>query len=246
MISYRAPSNAAAHPGSRAAGARSESARGRQRRRLHVLIGDEQGMIRDALCALLGAMPEVTRVSAEQTGPELLRSAASLRPDLVIIEFPRPLEGGAALIAVLKRQQPDLRVMVLTFHPDAHLVDAAMRAGADAYLLKRDTMVELSNALGSVLAGKTYLSPGLAGRVVRGVWHAGLPDEPQKQAGSELTYRELQVIRLIAQGHRTREIAQLLSLSHKTIEKHRASIMRKLGLRNASAVAAYATTHGLA
>lgn len=243
MISYRALANAAAHPGTRAAGARSDSARGRQRRRLHVLVADEQGMIRDALCALLGAMPEVARVSAEQTGPEVLRSAATLRPDVVIIEFPKPIESGAGLIAMLKRQQPGPRVVVLTFHPDGHLVDAAMRAGADAYLLKRDTLNELSNALGSVLAGSTYLSPGLAGRIVRGVWHPAAPGA--NKAAVDLTFRELQVIRLIAQGHRTREIAQSLSLSHKTIEKHRASIMRKLGLRNASAVAAYATTHGL-
>src|SRR6185436_18272253 len=101
--------------------------------------------------------------------------------------------------AALKRQQPDTRVVVLTFHADGRLVEAAMRAGADAYLLKRDTQVELSNALGSVIAGHTYLSPGLSGRVVRGTWH-GPTQAGTDQAAGELTYRELQVIRLIAQG----------------------------------------------
>src|SRR6185295_17586107 len=90
---------ASAHSGSRSGSSRADPARVRLRRRLHVLVADEQGMIRDALCALLGALPEVARVSAALTGPEVLRGAASLRPDVVIIEFPKPVEGGAALIA---------------------------------------------------------------------------------------------------------------------------------------------------
>jgi len=216
------------------------------RRRIHVLVADEQGMIRDALCALLGSLPEIARVNSAPTGPDVLRSAASLRPDLVTLEFPKPLESGATLIAALKRQRPEMRVLVLTFHAEAHLVQAALRAGADGYVLKKDSLGELSAALGSVVAGKTYVSPAIAGRVISGAWHGAQPADRRAVSATDLTYRERQVIRLIAQGHRTREIAHLLSLSHKTIEKHRAGIMRKLGLRNASAVAAYAITHGLA
>jgi len=240
-----AVANTPMHPKSRPGVTRTGYGSARQRRRVHVMVADEQGIIRDALCALLGAMPEISLVSGTATGPDVLRNSALLRPDVVTIEFPKPLEAGAALIAAMKRQLPETRVIVLTFHAEPHLIEAAMRAGADAYVLKKDGREDLLQALKSVLAGKSYVSPRLSGRVIRGAWRKPDDGKQRKVAEFDITYRELQVIRLIVHGHRTREIAALLSLSHKTIEKHRASIMRKLGLRNSSAVAAYAIAQGL-
>jgi DNA-binding NarL/FixJ family response regulator len=236
--------NAPAFAGSRTGGSSSNHSLARVHRRIHVLLADQKGMIRDALCSLVGSMPDVTLVSSATSGPEALRSAANLRPDVVIIEFPKPPNAGASLIAELKRQRPELRVIVLTIHRDEQLLETALRAGADAYVLKQDTSDELSNALASVLAGKTHVSSSMAGRATRGSRRGGADSTAKTAAG--ITPRERQVIRLIAQGHRTREIAVLLSLSHKTVEKHRTSIMRKIGVRNASAVAAYAMAHGFA
>ncbi|HKU14395.1 MAG TPA: response regulator transcription factor [Steroidobacteraceae bacterium] len=127
-----------------------------------------------------------------------------------------------------------------------HLIEAAVRAGAEGYVLKTDSRDDLFDAVRSVAAGKRFTSPSVRGYLIRGsVLERDAPRAPAPRA-IELTQREREVISLIAAGRRTREIAQALSLSHKTIEKHRATLMRKLGLRNASAVAAYAIAHGLA
>jgi len=203
-------------------------------------------MIRDAVCALLDSMPGITQVSSVANGPEALSSITSLRPDVVMLEFPQPPNSAVALIAGMKREWPETRIIVLTFHKEEHQIEAVMRAGADGYVLKRDTRVELSDALDSVFAGKVYLTPSISDRVMRGSTRGAVRGDQRRGAASDITQRERQVIRLIAAGHRTREIAQLLSVSHKTVEKHRSSIMRKLGLPNASAVAAFAIAHGLA
>lgn len=202
--------------------------------------------MRDGLCLLLAEFPEVAFVNSTAPGPEMLKSATVLRPDAVILDFPPTALAGARIIAALKNGPPSTRVIVLTSRDDTPFIEAALHAGADGYLLKTDSRDELREALVSVLEGTRYLSasissPATRARKIDAGDAVGRATEP-----IELTERERQVIRLITAGHRTREIAQALSLSHKTIEKHRSSLMRKLGLRNASAVAAYAISHGFA
>ena len=232
-------------PDSRSKAARSEPGPApRARARTRLLVVDDKGVMRDGLCALLTYMPEVEVVGSASIGSEALRSAAALQPDVVIIDFPQTALNGPQLITSLKTELPLVRVVVLTFHREDHLIEGALRAGADGYVLKTDSRDELFNAVTSVAAGKGFISPSLYGRVVRAYVGSPTGERPRGHSPAALTERERQVIRLIAEGHRTREIAQLLSLSHKTIEKHRTSLMRKLGLRNASAVAAYAIAHG--
>ena len=228
-------------PGARPPAVRGDSAPVQVRARLQLLVMDEEGIMREALCRLLSDLPNVALVSSASIGVEALRSASSLRPDIVVFEFPPTPHAGARMIAALKGDRAVARVIVLTSHGEAEYINAALRAGADGYLLKSDSRLELLEAFTSVIAGTRYVSAAAAARA-----RANLADgRGRRDAQSpDLTARERQVIRLIASGHRTREIAQVLSLSHKTIEKHRTSLMRKLGLRNASAVAAYAIAHG--
>lgn len=232
-------------PGVPAAPVRGESTpTPRAQARTRILVLDDRGVMRDGLCALLAGTDEFAVVGAESSGAAALESAANARAQLVVIDFSHTLQNGAELIAGFKTRLPDVRVLVLTFHKEYPIVTAALRAGADGYVLKNDSCSELFTALRSVAAGKSFISASLGERVTI----EGLPtrDSGGTASGSgELTDRERQVMRLIAAGRRTREIAGLLSLSHKTIEKHRTSLMRKLGLRNASAVAAYAIAHGL-
>jgi DNA-binding NarL/FixJ family response regulator len=230
---------------SRVAGARSEPTPARDRRRIRVLVVDEKGIMRDGLCALLAVMPDVEIVGSVAISVEAARSAASLRPTVIVIDFPPLPLKGPRLIAALRMQAPEAHVLVLSFNRENRLVEAALQAGAAGYVLKSDRRDDLFDALTSVAAGKRFLSPSVRGRVVRADGKVFDTQHTFKSATAELTDRERQVIRLIAAGRRTREIAADLSLSHKTIEKHRASLMRKLGLRNASAVAAYAIAHGL-
>ncbi|TLY88803.1 MAG: response regulator transcription factor, partial [Gammaproteobacteria bacterium] len=146
----------------------------------------------------------------------------------------------------LKHRWPEVRVLVLTVRRDEMFIETALRAGADGYVLKSDSRAELFNAVHRVASGKGYISPSALDRMVTAYAKTSdrLPGRP-RPAGA-LTSREQEVITLIAKGYRTREMAQLMSLSHKTVEKHRTNLMRKLGLRSAAAVAAYAITHGFA
>ncbi len=215
-------------------------------RRIRVLVVDEQGIVRDALCALLAVMPGVQIAGSASIGIEAVHSATSLRPDLVILDFPRTTLAGPQLLRTFKTALPEVRLIVLTYYNEDHLIEAALRSGADGYVLKTDSRDELFGAVTDVAQGKGFISHSISRRVARDCVPAPDSGRGTVRTMTELTKRERQVIRLIAAGHRTREIAKLLSLSHKTIEKHRTQLMRKLALRNASAVAAYAIAHGFA
>lgn len=227
-------------------GARGGPTQARDRGRIRVLVVDEKGIMRDGLCALLAVMPDVEIVGSVSSGADASRAAATLRPAVIVIDFPPLLLKGPKLIAALKTQAPEAHVVILSYRREIRLIEAALRAGAVGYVLKTDRRDDLYDAVLSVAAGKRFLSPSIRGRVDRSDGRAPAAERAPAPSTVDLTERERQVIRLIAAGRRTREIAQALSLSHKTIEKHRASLMRKLGLRNASAVAAYATGNGLA
>ena len=142
-------------------------------------------------------------------------------------------------------------MLVLTFHTDDQHIHAALSAGADGYVLKDDSRLEMLTAVRAVLNGKSFLSPAICDRVVNGYLGGGSgsasvrPTGTQSSIGADvLSAREREVIKLIAEGYRTREIATFLSLSHKTVEKHRSNLMRKLSLRSAAAVTAYAIANG--
>ena len=217
----------------------------RAQTRIGVLVIDEKGIMRDGLCALLSGTPEFEVIGTEATGADALRLPLPVSPDIIMADLPRLSAGGIESIVNLKARWPKARVLVLTFHKDDHTIDSVLRAGADGYVLKNDSCNELFTALRSIAAGKGFISPSIYDHVVRGYVATGEGSGSRGAVSHDLTDRERQVMRLIAAGKRTREIAQQLSLSHKTIEKHRSSLMRKLGLRNASAVAAYAIAHGL-
>jgi DNA-binding NarL/FixJ family response regulator len=184
-------------------------------------------------------------VGSESTAADALRHDLASAPDVIVVDLPRLGSSGAQAIKAFKERWPDVRVLVLTFQKDERTIDTVLGAGADGYVLKNDSCNELFTALRSIAAGKGFISPSIYDHVVTGYVRARQPHSGRGMPTNELTDRERQVMRYIASGHRTREIAKQLSLSHKTIEKHRTSLMRKLGLRNASAVAAYAIAHGL-
>jgi len=217
----------------------------RKPERVRILIIDEPGIIRDGLCALLAATGEFEVVGTLADTPAALAAIESATPDILIVDLSPSREQAHHLIADAKARHPALRVLVLTFRKDDNVIDTALRAGADGYVLKNDSRHDLFMALRSIAAGRGYISPSICNRVVSGYVRAR---DPARGRGAtprgELSERERQIIKLIAAGRRTREIAETLSLSPKTVEKHSANLMRKLGLRNASAVAAYAIANG--
>jgi DNA-binding NarL/FixJ family response regulator len=208
---------------------------------MQVLLIEEPGILRDGLCALLQSVG-VTVVAAAASPREALQALNQFKPQVVILDFAPALKTSPATIRQFKRRWPDLRTLVLTLRRDTALIDSAVAAGADGYLHKNETRAELFAALQRLVAGKRYLRTRAPERTAgaQGPVRDG-PDEPV----SRLTSREQEVIALVARGYRTREMAKLLSLSAKTVEKHRTNLMRKLGLHSAAAVAAYAIRHGL-
>jgi len=207
-----------------------------------ILIADDPGIMRDGLCGLLSADPGVQIAGVAAGGNEALRLIEHDVPDLLIIDIGPAATLGAETIAHVKRHWPQVRVLVLTFRKEDACIEAALRAGADGYLLKNDNRSELFAAIHHT-GEKPFLSAIVYERILNGFVN---PKESAtgRRSPSQLTQREREVIRLIASGQRTREIAQQLSLSHKTVEKHRTNLMRKLGLKTATAVAAYAIANG--
>jgi DNA-binding NarL/FixJ family response regulator len=227
-----------------AAAPRDASAGGTQSRlKMQILLIDEAGILRDGLCALLQNEKGIEVIAVAANRREAMQALSAQRPALVIMDFSAAAKIGPETISQLKRRWPRLRVLVLTLRRDPQFIDAARRAGADGYLLKNESRAELFKALQRLSAGKNYLSPSAAEAMTstdsENSGHSTAVAQP-----ALLTNREQEVIALIARGYRTREMAQLMSLSSKTVEKHRTNLMRKLGLRSAAAVAAYAITHG--
>ena len=205
---------------------------------MKILIIDADSLMRDGLSALLALRDDVEVIGAIDGITALTHAPPTTPPELVILDVGIPDYEGSKTIAALRERWPGARVMVLTFRRDDVSVRAALRAGVDAYLLKSDTRDDLVRALDSLQEGNRYVSPAVAERSLQ---EAQVARAAQLDALSD---RERLVMTRIAQGRRTREIATELSLSPKTIEKYRSNLMRKLGLKTAAAVAAYAIAHG--
>jgi two-component system, NarL family, response regulator NreC len=210
--------------------------------KMQVLIIDADSLLRDGLALLLDLEEELQVVAAIGGGAALARASLPTAPDLVVVDIAVPDYDGIETIAALHNRWPRARVLVLTFQRDDQTLESALRAGVDGYLLKSDTRQELGNALRSIKEGKRYVSPTIFDRVVSGYVRKHVVARQHEADG--LSDREREVLRRIAQGRRTREIARELSLSHKTIEKYRSNLMRKLGLKTATAVAAFAIAKG--
>ena len=215
---------------------------GQHNPRIQILLLDEPGILRDGLCALLQSEKGIEVIAVAGSRREAMLALTAFKPQLLIMDFSVTLKTDPQTIKHLKRRWPQLRVLVLSLRRDEQLIEATLNAGADGYVLKNESRDELFTAVQRLGAGGTYVSPPALERVMSA--HARTAERGSPGPSQALTNREQEVIALIARGYRTREMARLMSLSHKTVEKHRTNLMRKLGLRSAAAVAAYAITHG--
>jgi two-component system response regulator NreC len=210
--------------------------------KVQILVIDADSLLRDGVCALLNSEEELQVIGALGTTAEIVRASFPTAPDIAIIDIAVPDATGIEAITAVRVRWPRIRVLVLTFDSDGRLLEEALQAGADGYLLKSDTRQALDAALRSIKEGERYVSPSVFDDVVHGYIRKHTFTRQHEIDG--LSDRERDVMRRIARGQRTREIAHELSLSHKTVEKYRSNLMRKLGLKNATAVAAYAISHG--
>lgn len=211
-----------------------------------LVVVDDHAIMREGVSAILNNEADLEVVGSAGDGKAAIDVIGKLQPDLVLIDLSMPKTDGVRAIQTMKRKFPDVRAVVLTYHKEDVHIHAALEAGADAYVLKDDGRTELLSAIRNVAAGKSYLSPAICSRVMARYLQASVPTQKVETASWDvLTPREREVLKLVAEGYRTREIADYLSLSVKTIEKHRANLMRKLDLHSVAAVTTYAIDNGL-
>jgi two-component system response regulator NreC len=207
---------------------------------IRILIADDHGVLRAGLRALLNAEPDLEVVGEVADGYETLRLAGELHPDVVLLDISMPGIDGIEVARRLKAISPGSRTLILTVHEDGGLLQEAIDAGAMGYIIKRAIDSDLINAIHTVWRGDLYVYPTMVHALVRGQ-PSSVPDEAPEKL---LTTREIQILRLIAQGYTNRQAAEALSLSVRTVEGHRASLKSKLGLRSRVDLAHYAKEQG--
>jgi DNA-binding NarL/FixJ family response regulator len=213
---------------------------------VRVLLVDDQALFREALATLLEVRPEIEVVGEAANGAEAIDKVAILRPDVVLMDLHMPVLDGIAAARRLRVEQPDTRVLALTTFDDDEDVFAALRAGAAGYLLKDVTSDRLVEALLAAARGESVLQPSVAARVV--ARFAELPDDvpPRPQPlVVPLSERELEVLRLLADGGSNREIASALFLAEGTVKNHVTNVLAKLGARDRTQAALRGRALGL-
>ena len=213
-------------------------------RQKRIFIAEDHAILRDGLRAMLTSLPGYEIIGEAEDGGEAIRGVVSGRPDLVILDLSMPKMNGMEALKEIKKLAPDTKVLVLSIHSSDEYVLPVLKAGADGYMLKYDTQAELMSAIKSILDGKQYLSPGVSRQVIEGYLEGG-SSLKSKSTWETLTKREREILKLIAEGYKNREIAEYLCISEKTVVKHRANLMGKLDLHNVSALTAYAVSKGL-
>ncbi|RSN60471.1 DNA-binding response regulator [Amycolatopsis sp. WAC 04182] len=210
---------------------------------VRVLIVDDQALFREALATLLEVQPEIDVVGEAANGEEAVRRCAELRPDVALMDLRMPVLDGIAATARLRAEQPDVRVLALTTFDDDEDVFAALRAGAVGYLLKDVSSTRLVEALVAAQRGESVLQPSVAAKLVARV--ARLPAEAPRPLATPLSERELEVVRLLADGRSNREIAKTLFLAEGTVKNLVTSVLSKLQVRDRTQAALRAKELGL-
>ena len=207
-----------------------------------IVIAEDHTILREGLLSLLSSEPELRVVGEAKDGREAIRRVEQLEPDLILMDLSMPRMNGVEAIREIKNRIPETRVLALTVHKAEEFVLEVLQAGADGYVLKDASSKELVMAIRSVLGGQRYLSPAVSQMVIEG-YLAGR--KTSESPWDTLTKREREILKLIAEGHKNKEIADYLCISVKTVEKHRANLMKKLDLHSAAALTAYAMERGL-
>jgi two-component system response regulator NreC len=210
---------------------------------MRIVIAEDHTILRAGLRALFSSRNDIEVVGEAGDGREAVRIVDNLAPDLLLIDLSMPKLNGIEAIREIKSRHPQIKIIVLTVHKNEEYIMASLEAGATGYILKDASQNELILALDYVMDGKTFLSPSISGKVV----DAYLMNRKTHKSSllDNLTSRELEILKLIAEGHKNKDIADHLCISLKTVEKHRSNLMAKLDRRNTAALTAYAIEKGI-
>jgi two-component system, NarL family, response regulator NreC len=208
---------------------------------IRIVIADDHGVLRAGLRALLSAEPDLEVIGEAADGKEALDAVVALRPDILLLDVNMPIHNGIEVTQQLARTHPNVRVLILTVHEEDRLLQEALRVGASGYIVKRAVESELLNAIRAVARGELYVHPAMTRALMKDL----VPPGGEGFAPvSTLTRRELEVLRLVARGYTSSQVAQELTLSVRTVETHRANLMSKLGVTSRVELVRYAKDCG--
>ena len=213
-----------------------------------ILIAEDHAILRDGLRSLLEKEPALEVIGEAVNGQEAVHMAVAQKPDLIIMDLSMPGTNGTEAIPLIKKRNSDIKIIALTVHNAEEYVRATLDAGADGYVLKEDSHRDLIAAIRNVVNGKTYLSPGICTHVVSGFLSKPGSDQTDTQihpTWDSLTVREREILKLIAEGNRNKDISNYLHISVKTVEKHRSNLMHKLDAHSVSELTTFAIRNNL-
>ncbi|MDD2388848.1 MAG: response regulator transcription factor [Desulfobacterales bacterium] len=210
---------------------------------IRILIADDHKLMRDGIRSLLEKRDGMEVVAAAENGRSAVKLTRKLKPDVVIMDISMPDLNGIEATRQIISELPDTKVLALSIHSDKQFVSQMLKVGAMGYLLKDCTVDELTHAIYAAINSKTYLSPGVANTVIKD--YVNLLAATDSSKASVLTAREREVLQLISEGRKTRQIALDLHVSVKTIETHRRQIMEKLNIHNVADLTKFALREGL-
>lgn len=212
--------------------------------KVRVLLAEDHTIVRQGLESLLRSEPDIEVVGEAINGQEALQKVERLCPDVVLMDISMPLLNGLEATRRIQQQFPKVKVLILSVHANEEHVLQALQAGASGYLLKDTAVSDLVSAIRAVHHGDFFLSPAISRTVIE-AYLRGATAATETNSYSKLTDREREILQLIAEGYSTREIAQLLHISEKTVRAHRTNLMSKLDVHNTAELVRYAIRKGV-
>jgi len=204
-----------------------------------VILADDHNLVRRGLRRILEEKENLEIAAEVADGLELLSVLNKMEPNLIVLDVSMPNLRGIEAIPEIRRVRPDVKVLMLTMHKEEEYLYQAISAGADGYLLKEDAEKELFTAIESIQGGKIYISPGLADQSMQN-WARLRRGEDDFRVVEALTVRQREILKMIAEGKSNKEIGDLLCISVRTVERHRANMMSKLNVRKTAELVQYA------
>ena len=208
-----------------------------------ILLADDHSVLRSGLKLLLESQPNLKVIGEASSGLDALELAGKLQPDLILLDLSMPGLGGLDALPVLRKIIPSAKILILTMHDDPQYLRTALKGGVSGYVLKKAADAELISAIRAVLRGEIYVHPSMTRALLDDM--LPYPETSAPDAWNSLSEREQGVLKLVAMGHTSAEIASQLGLSDKTVETYRARGMEKLGLNNRAALVRFALKKGL-
>jgi len=212
--------------------------------KIRVLVTDDHAIVRDGICALLALTGDIEAVGVAANGREALEMVRELTPDVVLMDIAMPIMGGLEATRRIRKEFPKVKVLALTQYDDKAYVFPVIEAGACGFISKTAAYSELAAGIRSVHRGDSFLSPSVARFLVEDYQQVASMKESQDPY-EQLTNREREVLKLVAEGHTTQEIAAMLVLSPKTVERHKTNLMAKLDIHNRLDLFKYALRKGI-